>query len=289
MNKYKHKIPRDDLKRFAKEIAKKLVASDYKAGRVKDPTKVDERQQKKVKEFCKQFFDKAYQKHKKHEMEKTARDKGNKASAGGEAASPVGSLERDVVSPGNDHGDDDVKMSDVEDEDVAATPSAPSPSEQNTNGMLKRKRPDEEDNSAVHDEENLEPMGSPSKRMNLEADTPPPPPPPPPAPPAETPPSSTPQDPDPEAQAEAEAEADMDMEMETDIYADSNFKSQSMADVLAQAQEEAENDMDSGGGDGDGGGEPVVKNGIGLDQGLENPLVDEQPQQATARDGEGDR
>jgi histone-lysine N-methyltransferase SETD2 len=276
MNKYKNRIPRDDLKRFAKEIAKKLVASDFKAGRVKDPTKIEERQQKKVKEFCKQFFEKAYQKHKKHELEKTARDKGSKPSAGGErAASPAGSSRIEEASPEID--DEDVKMSDVDEEGLGATPSAQSPSESHANGTLKRKRLDGENVSPMHDEEDFELTGSPSKRMNLETHTSPPPPPPPPAPPIETPPSGTPR--------EAEAEAEGDLEMETDIYADSNFKSQSMADVLAQAQEEDDNDMDSGGaGDGD---DLATKNSIGVDPGLENPLVDQQPQEATMSDGQG--
>ena len=57
MNKYKHKIPKDDLKRFAKDVAKKLVSSDYKAGRVDDPTKISEKQQKKVKSYCKDKSD----------------------------------------------------------------------------------------------------------------------------------------------------------------------------------------------------------------------------------------
>ena len=38
MNKYTRKLPKDDLKRLAKEISKKLVASDYKNNRISDPT-----------------------------------------------------------------------------------------------------------------------------------------------------------------------------------------------------------------------------------------------------------
>src|ERR1700744_5237494 len=108
MNKYKHKIPRDDLKRFAKEIAKKLVASDYKAGRVKDPTKIEERQIKKVKEFCKQFFEKAYQKHKKHEAEKEAREKGKKPKVDGHGTAPS-PVQSPVASPAAADHDEDVK------------------------------------------------------------------------------------------------------------------------------------------------------------------------------------
>jgi histone-lysine N-methyltransferase SETD2 len=276
MNKYKHKIPRDDLKRFAKEIAKKLVASDYKAGRVKNPTKIDERQQKKVKEFCKQFFDKAYQKHKKHEMEKATRDKGKRDANSDMSATPAGSPRAEEPSPENDDEDDDVKMSDVEDDDDAeGTPMIQSPpAEPNGLGTLKRKRLEGENGSTpTRDEDEPESIGSPSKKPNLDAETPPPPPPPP-APPMETPPASTPR----------EGDADADVEPDSGIHADTNFKGQSMADVLAQAQAEAEEEEDEGDGDGD----LVMKNGIDMAQGLDNnPLVSRQPLAGTVGDGGG--
>lgn len=62
VNKYKNKLPNEDLKRFAKEISKKLVASDYKNKRVTDPGSIDEKQARKVKTYCKDFFDKAVKK-----------------------------------------------------------------------------------------------------------------------------------------------------------------------------------------------------------------------------------
>lgn len=265
MNKYKNKIPRDDLKRFAKEIAKKLVASDYKAGRVKDPTKIEERQQKKVKDFCKQFFDKAYQKHKKHEMEKAARGKGKKAPPSGEAAtvSPGASPHPGDISPENGV-EDDVKMSDDENGEQAL--GAETPVETNGSGSLKRKRIDAEgdDPSTLGEDEEGEATGSPLKRLNLDIDTPPPPPPPP-APPVETPPGSTPR--------ESEGEGEGDVEMGTDIYADTNFAGKSMADVLAQAQEEDEDEGDDTGKDG-----PGIGLGTGME--LDNPLVDKQAPEA---------
>lgn len=252
MNKYKHKIPREDLKRFAKEIAKKLVASDYKAGRVTDPTKIEDRQVKKVKEYCKQFFDKAYQKHKKHETEKAARDKNKKPKAR-EDASATSAARSPAGSPKAEEDDDDVDMS--EDEDIQPTPSVDTPPGMNGTGTLKRKRTDQVDDNVASQEEDQESMGSPSKRLNLEIGTPPPPPPPPPAPPMETPPASTPHEGD-----------DVDMEIDTDIHADTNFKGKSMADVLAQAQaEDVEDDGDKG--------DIAMKNGDVLG----NPVVDEQP------------
>lgn len=260
MNKYKHKIPRDDLKRFAKEIAKKLVASDYKAGRVKDPTKIDERQQKKVKEFCKQFFEKAYQKHKKYEAEKAAREKGKDTLAGSPPAQDI--------SPENDN--EDIKMSDIEDNDGDVTPGAHSPAEGAVNGTLKRKRLEDDNTRTGHDQNEAESLGSPSKKLNLDVDTPPPPPPPP-APPVETPPASTPRE------VGGEGYADPD----TDIHADTNFKGKSMADVLAEAQAEDEEIE----------GDVVMKNGVETsnDSALENPLVDVQPVEDPKGVGDGAR
>ena len=272
MNKYKHKIPKEDLKRFAKEIAKKLVASDFKAGRVKDPTKIDERQQKKVKEFCKQFFDKAYQKHKKHEQDKAAKKAHKEGRAKGEVttesstvASPAGSPGQANLSPTHDPGAEDIEMSEGEDMDATAINVSASPSSAQTpserNGTLKRKRIDPDNATAtIQDEEDREPTASPAKRINtsMEVDTPPPPPPP--APPIETPPASTPR--------EGEAYADLEMhvlilpEGQTDIHADTNFKGKSMADVLAQAQqEESDGDMED--------------SIVGME--LDNSLMDAQP------------
>jgi [histone H3]-lysine36 N-trimethyltransferase len=241
MNKYKHKIPRDDLKRFAKEIAKKLVASDYKAGRVQDPTKIEERQVKKVKDFCKQFFDKAYQKHKKHEAEKAARTKSKKPKLEGDVPSDTPAGSPGASPPAVDQVDD-IHMSD---NDIDDTPSVDTPSEANGVSTLKRKRmaPEEPD---AGDEGGRAVPASPSKRLNIEMDTPPPPPPPPPAPPIETPPASTPRDGD-----------DMEMDLDMDIHADTNFKGKSMADVLAQAQAE-DADEDAGVDNGD----PVGKNAM---------------------------
>ena len=204
MNKYKHKIPKDDLKRFAKEISKKLTTSDFKAARVNNPTqKLDEKQQKKVKEYCKQFFDRAAHKHKKQEEDRVSKKKINGRSA---VQSPA--LEG---SPGIKAEDEDIKMSDHE-----ITPEIETPSERST--TLKRKH--EEISPGIKEED--DPSKSPFKKL---ATNTPPPPPPPPAPPADTPPASTPRE---------------DVEVEVDLHdeGDTNFKDKSMADVRALAQME---------------------------------------------------
>lgn len=238
MSRYKHKIPRDDLKRFGKEIAKKLVNSDYKAGRVKDPTKIDEKQQKKVKIFCKDYFEKAAQKHKKHEAEKQSRStkkdahRTSKISSAKETPSQSPNQAEEIPSKLEASDDEeDIKMSDNElepDDRASGSPSI-------HNGTLKRKRL-ETDISGIKDEDDFDILQSPAKKLNFdsEATSPHPPPPPPPAPPAETP-----SDTGTPIQELAEDE------METDLHADTNFKGKSMADVLAQAQQEGD-DEDEG-------------------------------------------
>ncbi|EGX90876.1 histone H3 lysine 36 (K36) methyltransferase [Cordyceps militaris CM01] len=64
LDKFRHKLPKDDLKRLGKDLAKKLVASDYKNGRVTDPTaKLSDKQIYKIKTYAKDFLDRAVQKY----------------------------------------------------------------------------------------------------------------------------------------------------------------------------------------------------------------------------------
>lgn len=215
VNKYKHKIPKDDLKRFAKDIAKKLVNSDYKAGKVSDPTKIDDKKQKKIKAYCTEFFERAAKKHQKMEDERAAR-KVNKADVS-QDSTPTKELAPTKDEPMSDG--EDVKMS-HEEQDHLLSPSEISNS-------LKRKRSTEIDTPVKEEQDHF--TMSPLKRPN--SDTPttlpvPPPPPPPPAPSAAESPETL--------QHEFEVAADV----QTDLHADTNFKKQSMADVLAQAQQE---------------------------------------------------
>jgi len=252
MNKYKHKIPKDDLKRFAKDVAKKLVNSDYKAGRVDNPTKISEKQQKKVKQYCKDYFDKAASKHKKMEEEKTARTKTNKVKAGSShatpAQSPKPSLSVAETPKKEEEDDEDIKMSDIEDE-------PPSPSESMKNGSLKRKRSADIDASHLHphsikeeDADHDDLTKSPAKKPDIKLDrsfsTPPPPPPP--APPAEAPTPTLSEHDSPEGHGEQpEQYGHAEEEQEPDVHADTNFRDKSMADVRALAQMEGEADADA--------------------------------------------
>jgi histone-lysine N-methyltransferase SETD2 len=240
MNKYKAKIPRDDLKRFAKEIAKKLVESDFKGGRVEDPTKISEKHQQKVKKHCKDFFDKAAYKHSKHEKEKAARraksahgtkpDVAAVATATSATTSPRrtfdASPEMDVQK---EHGsdDDDVKMSEDEPDEDEQPGSASPLTEMRSGETLKRKRSRSLDRDPKEEDDLTK---SPLKKLNLDS-PPPPPPPPPPAPPVETP-DGTP------GQSEDASPAEMS------LGAGTSFTSKSMADVLAEAQQDPGDDAD---------------------------------------------
>lgn len=216
----------EDLANALAQIADKLANSDFKSGRVEDPTKIDEKHEKKVKKYCKEFFDKAAYKHRKLEKEKAARKLKSEASKANhtatvEAASPVLNLDASPdVKKEEQSDDEDVQMSD--DDDEKATPSFPPAG---TNGdCLKRKREEADEDDVKIDSDMSK---SPSKRMKSES---PPPPPPPPEPPVDTPP----------VQSENASPA----EITNHLHADTSFAQKSMADVLAEAQQDP--------GDGDG-------------------------------------
>jgi histone-lysine N-methyltransferase SETD2 len=85
MQKFTKQLPKDDLKKFAKEVGKKLVASDFKNGRIDDPTKISEKQEKKVKAYVRQFFEKAVEKKKELDKRKKEKEKAKLANGLGSA------------------------------------------------------------------------------------------------------------------------------------------------------------------------------------------------------------
>ncbi|KAL8655245.1 MAG: hypothetical protein Q9210_000993, partial [Variospora velana] len=168
---YKHKLPKDDLKRFAKQVAKKLVDSDYKHHRVEDPTKISPSQERHIKKHVKEFFDKAVLRKKQRDAKDAEKTKSNTAKG-----------ETNGRPDDCSDGDENIELSDVEPEQlalgtdirtVAATPVTPA--DQLINGdRLKRKRSEDQESNGrgLDDVES-----TPSKRLRSE--TPPPPPPPP--------------------------------------------------------------------------------------------------------------
>ncbi|KAI1085651.1 histone-lysine N-methyltransferase [Whalleya microplaca] len=165
MDKFRHKLPKEDLKKFAKEINKKLVASDYKNDRVDDPTSITEKQERKIKKYVKDFFERAVEKYKAHEKKKAERAEksAHDAVQPTAAAKPNGSIETPVIKE-----DEDIVMTD--DEDIDSTP-----------GSFERKRKREEN---VAGSPSLTPSETPSlkrlKEDESDVSSPPPPPPPPP-------------------------------------------------------------------------------------------------------------
>ncbi|KAL9602575.1 MAG: hypothetical protein Q9219_001719 [cf. Caloplaca sp. 3 TL-2023] len=179
MDKYKHKLPRDDVKRFGKQIAKKLVESDFKNHRVEDPTKISHSQERHVKKHVKEFFEKAVVRKKERDVREA-----NKGKKEGLPAAPL-TMEADSAAK-HDESDADQKMDPSDDEaeraaaDVVtpgnwATPVTPAEHLINGDG-LKRKREDEEERN---DDGVFEAESTPSKRVKSETPPPPPPPPPP--------------------------------------------------------------------------------------------------------------
>lgn len=153
------------------QVAKKLVNSDFKNNRVDDPTNIDDKQQKKVKKYCKEYFDKAVIKYRVHEKKKKTTDQQGRG-----ADDPKANEDAAVNGESEDEGVD-VKMSDDEgdkpEEDSKDTPGGTEGAIE-LGGSLKRKR----DEFKAEDDGNGSGSLSPSKRQR--SSTPPPPPPPPP-------------------------------------------------------------------------------------------------------------
>ncbi|KAI0873060.1 hypothetical protein GGS24DRAFT_491002 [Hypoxylon argillaceum] len=166
MDKFRHKLPKDELKKFAKEVSKKLVSSDYKNNRVEDPTSITEKQERKVKIYVKEFLDRAVQKYQDHEKKKLERAMRDNSKS---SQRLVINGHSPPIEAGANKDNGDVVMTD--DEEAGATPGS---------ADLKRKRKDDAIGSP-----DLTPSETPFlKRVKEnENDAPSPPPPPPPPPP----------------------------------------------------------------------------------------------------------
>ncbi|KAI7565843.1 hypothetical protein KC317_g6084 [Hortaea werneckii] len=161
VGKYKRKLAKDDLKRWAKELAKKIVDSDFKKGKVEDPSRISDKQAKGVKKHAQEFFEKALRK--KNEAEKRKAEK-KAAKKDDGSHTPAGSPPAAAASPMDK--DEDITLSDDEPE---ATPADSTDSQ----SILKRRigSIDADDDAGL-------------KRQRTEGEGAPPPPPPPPPPPA---------------------------------------------------------------------------------------------------------
>ncbi len=164
-DKYRHKLPKEQLKKFARETNKKLVASDYKNHRVEDPTHISTKQEKKVKVYVKTFFDRAVQKYQDYEKRKAASAARHTANGTSEAEAKLDS------EPASSREE----LANLDDEIVLTDDEAISPA----SSERKRKREDEDVQSP-----SLTPSETPSlkrlKEEEVDVASPPPPPPPPP-------------------------------------------------------------------------------------------------------------
>ncbi|KAL6889825.1 hypothetical protein HDV57DRAFT_344541 [Trichoderma longibrachiatum] len=180
LDKFRHKLPKEELKRLGKDVAKKLVASDYKNNRVNDPAApLTEKQERNIKKYVKDFLDRAVAKYEAHHKRKAPEttskgENGREPAANGKTTpdaekageSPiVSSQEVEAVA-------EDIVLSDVDDE----SPDGPD---------RKRKRDVEGMEVAVSS-----PLDGPDvkrvKENGADGATPPPPPPPPPENPGAT-------------------------------------------------------------------------------------------------------
>lgn len=173
LDKFRHKLPKDELKRFGKDISKKLVSSDYKNNRVEDPNaELSERQAQKIKKYVKEFLDKAVVKYNGHQDRKLAQDGKQPGKGGGEGREREpnhGSSTTPADSPPvpGANGDSGV----LTDADNGGTPS-------DTDRKRKRDVDDVADSAGVTppDSRDLKRLREEGERQG---DTPPPPPPPP--------------------------------------------------------------------------------------------------------------
>lgn len=173
LDKFRHKLPKEELKRLGKDVAKKLVASDYKNNRVNDPAApLTEKQERNIKKYVKDFLDRAVAKYEAHHKRK-ASEVAKKGADREQAANGKPTLDADKAgespidsSQEPEAAADDIVLSDVEDE----SPDGPD---------RKRKRDVEAMEASVGS-----PLDGPDvkrlKEDGADGATPPPPPPPPP-------------------------------------------------------------------------------------------------------------
>lgn len=128
------------MKRLGKDVAKKLVDSDYKNNRVSDPTaKLNEKQARKVKTYVKEFLDRAVHKFAAQQKQSGATEPAPADTTATTAEEPS---DVDMESPASrkrKHDDGDIELPDAtppdgpdmkrlkDDAGGTATPSPPPP------------------------------------------------------------------------------------------------------------------------------------------------------------------
>ncbi len=150
--------------------------SDFKNNRVEDPRHISSRQEKQVKKYVKEYFDKAVVKKQVYEKKKAERQ--DKAVNTPDSHQLMVDVE--VQKEHESDEDLDIGLSDDEGDRMKQDSGTPiTPLDQPMNGdVLKRKR---ECTEAPGSDKTEDESATPSKRLRSETPPPPPPPPPPPA------------------------------------------------------------------------------------------------------------
>ena len=160
IDKFKPKIERNDLKRLAKEVTKKLVESDYKYKRVSDPSKMDKKYTQAAKKYAAEYLNKFHKKTIDRKREEYYAKKAAAAAKKSSAASP----EATTTPPEPEMILDDEEEVQVSDDDMAEGDE-----QQN---VSKRKRDSETPATPAESESGMKKL-----KVDLGAAPPPPPPP----------------------------------------------------------------------------------------------------------------
>lgn len=246
MDKYRKKLPKEELKRFAKEIGKILTASDFKHKRVEDPTKITEYHEKKVKKSVRDYFEKAVAKRVAYEKKK-AEKKAAEALKNGQTPASVVSNDvatpatADTSTPMDADAEDKAAMSDVDmSDDELHTQSVPATpvGESSGDDTLKRKRDGDAHNTPADTDDAF------AKRFKADGtavDASPGPPPPPPPPPADAQVPDQIEEEDPAAAEMRAAQEALERENEAAV------REEEMQQAMAQGVEGAECKIGEGG------------------------------------------
>ncbi|MBE3049446.1 hypothetical protein IMZ48_44495 [Candidatus Bathyarchaeota archaeon] len=164
-DKFRHKLPKEELKRLAKDVNKKLAASDYKNRRVQDPTAaLQESQSRKIKAFVKTFLDKAVAKYAESQAPVAEPSEGaNGVGVASQGAADKGGAPAAMVTP-----------------DVDTTPELGNGASPGSPGLKrKRERQNEAHETPVSPADEDEHLAKRARDLNGAPPPPPPPPPPP--------------------------------------------------------------------------------------------------------------
>ncbi|CAK7214102.1 histone methyltransferase set2 [Sporothrix bragantina] len=115
-DRYRNRLPKEEIKRLGKDISKQVTASDYKNGRVEDPNVISPALAKKLRAHVHEYFEKAVKKFQDHEKKRASKAERSAARAGNEQATAT------TTSAGAKNGED-IMMTGIADSATAAAGS----------------------------------------------------------------------------------------------------------------------------------------------------------------------